>query len=156
MTEVPKRLGVVGAGVIGLEMGSVWRRLGAQTTVLEALPALLPAADEAVAKEAKRVVREARSRRSIPASRSPASTCRPKKCVVRYTDAEGKAQRETFDRLIVSIGRVPHTAGLGAATVGLGLDERGFVAVDGDCRTNLPQRLGGGRRRPRPDARAQG
>ena len=57
--------------------------------------------------------------------------------VVRYNDAEGKAQRATFDRLIVSIGRVPHTAGLGAATVGLGLDERGFVAVDGECRTNL-------------------
>ena len=133
--EVPKRLGVIGAGVIGLEMGSVWRRLGAQTTVLEALPALLPAADEAVAKEAKRVF--AKQGLAIHTGVAITGVDVSADVVVRYNDAEGKAQSATFDRLIVSIGRVPHTAGLGAATVGLGLDERGFVAVDGECRTNL-------------------
>jgi dihydrolipoamide dehydrogenase len=136
MKEVPKRLGVVGAGVIGLEMGSVWRRLGAHTTVLEALPTLLPAADEAVAKEAKRVF----AKQGLAIHTGVAITgvdVKADEVVVRYNDAEGKAERAAFDRLIVSIGRIPYTAGLGAATVGLGLDERGFVAVDGECRTNL-------------------
>jgi dihydrolipoamide dehydrogenase len=137
LTEVPKRLGVVGAGVIGLEMGSVWRRLGAQTTVLEALPAFLGAADEAVAKEAKRVF--ARQGLAIHTGIAITGvTVGADDVAVEYSDAEGKAQRATFDRLIVSIGRVPRTAGLGAATVGLRVDERGFVAVDDECRTNLP------------------
>jgi dihydrolipoyl dehydrogenase len=136
MAEVPKRLGVVGAGVIGLEMGSVWRRLGAQTTVLEALPAFLGAADESVAKEAKRVF----TKQGLAIHTGIAITgveVGAVEVVVDYTDSAQKPQRAAFDRLIVSIGRVPHTAGLGAATVGLALDERGFVAVDGECRTNL-------------------
>ncbi len=137
LTEVPKRLGVVGAGVIGLEMGSVWRRLGAQTTVLEALPAFLGAADEAVAKEAKRVF--ARQGLAIHTGITITGVkARADEVGVEYNDAEGKAQRATFDRLIVSIGREPRTAGLDAAAVGLRLDERGFVAVDDECRTNLP------------------
>jgi len=134
---VPKRLGVVGAGVIGLEMGSVWRRLGAQTTVLEALPDFLGAADEAVAKEAKRVF----AKQGLVIHTGVAITgvdATGKEVVVRYDDADGKAQQASFDRLIVAIGRVPHTAGLAAAAVGLGLDARGFVAVDAECRTNLP------------------
>ena len=137
ITEVPKRLGVVGAGVIGLEMGSVWRRLGAQTTVLEALPDFLGAADEAVAKEAKRVF----AKQGLVIHTGVAITgvdATGKEVVVRYDDADGKAQQASFDRLIVAIGRVPHTAGLAAAAVGLGLDARGFVAVDAECRTNLP------------------
>jgi dihydrolipoamide dehydrogenase len=136
MTEVPKRLGVVGAGVIGLEMGSVWRRLGAQTTVLEALPTFLPAADEAVAKEAKRVF----AKQALVIRTGVAITgvdLSGQEIVVKYNDATGAGQQAAFDRLIVSIGRVPHTAGLGADVVGLGLDERGFVAVDAECRTNL-------------------
>lgn len=135
--NVPERLGVVGAGVIGLEMGSVWRRLGAATTVLEALPTFLGAADEAVAKEAKRVF----AKQGLVIHTGVAITAvaaRKDDVVVRYKDAEGKAQEATFDRLIVAIGRVPHTAGLEAATVNLSLDPRGFVAVDDDCRTNLP------------------
>ena len=137
MTEVPKRLGVVGAGVIGLEMGSLWRRLGAQTTVLEALPAFLGAADEAVAKEAKRVF----GKQGLAIHTGVAITgvdVAGRDIIVRYVDAEGNPQQATFDKLIVSIGRVPHTAGLNAAAVGLRLDERGFVAVDDECRTNLP------------------
>jgi dihydrolipoamide dehydrogenase len=137
MPEVPKRLGVVGAGVIGLEMGSVWRRLGAQTTILEALPDFLGAADQAVAKEAKRVF--ARQGLAIQTGVSITGVDTAGDAVeVRYTDADGKAQQAAFDRLIVAIGRLPRTGGLAADTVGLRLDERGFVAVDGECRTNLP------------------
>jgi dihydrolipoamide dehydrogenase len=134
--EVPRRLGVVGAGVIGLEMGSVWRRLGAQTTVLEALPALLPGADAAVAKEAGRAF--AKQGLAIHTGVAiSAVTVGEAEVVVDYADAAGAPQRAAFDRLIVAIGRAPHTAGLGAEAVGMQLDERGFVAVDADCRTNL-------------------
>ena len=137
MAEVPKRLGVVGAGVIGLEMGSVWRRLGAQTTVLEALPAFLGAADAAVAKEASRAFAKQglAIHTGIAISRVTVGAA---DVLVDYADSAGKSQRATFDRLVVAIGRAPHTAGLGAARVGLQLDERGFVAVDEECRTNLP------------------
>ena len=136
MPEVPKRLGVVGAGVIGLEMGSVWRRLGSQVTVLEALPAFLGVADEAVAKEAQRVF--AKQGLAIALGVSITKVTPGKDDVtVEWTDVGGKPQAATFDRLIVSIGRLPHTAGLGADKVGLALDERGFVGVDDECRTNL-------------------
>jgi dihydrolipoamide dehydrogenase len=138
LTEVPKRLGVVGAGVIGLEMGSVWRRLGAAVTVLEALPEFLGAADEAVAKEARKVF----ARQGLAIETGVAITAvtpgTKAEVTVAYTDAAGKAQAATFDKLIVSIGRIPNTDGLGAETVGLALDARGFIAVDGECRTNLP------------------
>ncbi|MDH5285113.1 MAG: dihydrolipoyl dehydrogenase [Betaproteobacteria bacterium] len=136
--EVPRRLGVVGAGVIGLEMGSVWRRLGAEVTVLEALPAFLGAADEAVAKEAQKLF--ARQGLAIHLGVSITSVKAGRSGVkVDWNDAGGAAQSAAFDRLIVSIGRVPNTEGLNAAAVGLAIDERGFVAVDGECRTNLPQ-----------------
>ena len=136
MTEVPQRLGVVGAGVIGLEMGSVWRRLGARTTVLEALPAFLGAADEAVAKEAKKLF----AKQGLAIHTGVAVTqikVAKDQVSVAYTDAAGVAQEAIYDKLIVSIGRVPHTAGLNAAAVGLHLDERGFIAVNDECRTNL-------------------
>lgn len=135
--DVPKKLAVVGAGVIGLELGSVWRRLGAEVTLLEALPAFLGAADAAVAKEALRLF----AKQGLAIHLGVAITgvqCGKNDVAVAYTDASGKAQRATFDRLIVSIGRVPHTQGLNGKAVGLGFDERGFVTVDGDCKTNLP------------------
>jgi dihydrolipoamide dehydrogenase len=134
--EVPKTLGVVGAGVIGVEMGSVWRRLGSDVTMLEALPAFLPAADEAVAREALKAFKK----QGLTIHTGIAITnvrAGKQKVDVTYNDAAGNVSTVTFDRLIVAIGRVPHTAGLGAETVGLKLDERGFVAVDGECRTNL-------------------
>lgn len=134
---VPKRLGVVGAGVVGLEMGSVWRRLGADVTILEALPAFLGAADEAVAKEAQKAF--ARQGMAIVLGAKIAAVRVGKDDVtVDYADAAGAAQSATFDRLIVSIGRAPNTAGLGAESVGLKLDARGLIDVDDDCRTNLP------------------
>jgi dihydrolipoamide dehydrogenase len=134
---VPKTLGVIGAGVIGLEMGSVWRRLGAHVTVLEALPVFLGAADQQIAKEAHKVF--SKQGLKIQLGVKIAQVKSGKKGVsVSYTDAAGAAQTLDCDRLIVSIGRVPNTIGLNGEAVGLKLDERGFVAVDDDCRSNLP------------------
>jgi len=136
IAEVPKRLGVIGAGVIGLEMGSVWRRLGAEVTILEALPTFLGAADEAIAKEAAKVF--AKQGLKIELGVKIGSVDRKKNVKVQYTASDNSSKSLESDRLIVSIGRLPNTEGLNAAAVGLKLDERGFVAVDGDCRTNLP------------------
>ncbi len=134
---VPKMLGVIGAGVIGLEMGSVWRRLGAEVTVLEALPSFLGAVDEQIAKEAHKLF--AKQGLAISLGVKIGAIKPGKKDVtVEYTDDKGGAQKAVFDKLIVSIGRVPNTIGLNAEGVGLKLDERGFIAVDGDCKTNLP------------------
>src|SRR5437867_4358660 len=134
--DVPKRLGVIGAGVIGLEMGSVWRRLGADVTVLEALPAFLGAADEAIAKEAAKLFAKQGLKIEVGVKVGPVEH---KKAVkVQYAVPDSSSKTLECDRLIVSIGRIPNTDGLNAAGVGLKIDERGFVVVDGDCRTNLP------------------
>jgi dihydrolipoamide dehydrogenase len=134
---VPANLGVIGAGVIGLEMGSVWRRLGARVTVLEGLPAFLGAVDEQIAKEAQKLF--TKQGLSINLSCKISKVTPGKKDVtVEYTDATGAEQKATFDKLIVSIGRVPNTIGLNTDAIGLKLDERGFVLVDDDCKTNLP------------------
>lgn len=137
IADVPKRLGVIGAGVIGLEMGSVWRRLGSEVTVLEALPAFLGAVDEQVAKEALKQF----TKQGLAINLSVkigAITAGKNDVTVNYVDDKGAAQKAVFDKLIISIGRVPNTIGLNAEAVGLKLDERGFVAVDGDCKTSLP------------------
>ncbi len=134
--ELPKRLGVIGAGVIGLEMGSVWRRLGSEVTILEALPVFLGAADEQVAKEALKVF--TKQGLAMHMGVKVGKVTAGKDVRIEYADSAGKAQTLAVDKLIVSIGRVPNTEGLGAAAAGLKLDERGFVAVDDDCRTNLP------------------
>ena len=134
---VPAKLGVIGAGVIGLEMGSVWRRLGAKVTVLEGLPTFLGAVDEQIAKEAHKLF--TKQGLDIQLGVKINSVTKGDNSVtVDYADAAGAAKSETFDRLIISIGRVPNTNGLGIETVGVQLDERGFVAVDGECRTNVP------------------
>ena len=134
--EVPRRLGVVGAGVVGLEMGSVWRRLGSDVTILEALPTFLGAADEAIAKEAQKAFAKQGIAIKLGVGIG-AVRVGTDDVAVDYTDATGAAQTAAFDRLIVSIGRAPMTAGLGAEAVGLKLDSRGFIDVDDDCRTNL-------------------
>ena len=133
---VPKRLGVVGAGVIGLEMSSVWRRLGSQVTVLEALPTFLGVADDAVAREAQRVFAKQGLAIQLGIAITKV-TVGKRDVVVEWKDSAGKPATATFDALIVSIGRIPHTAQLGADKVGLALDDRGFVTVDDECRTNL-------------------
>ncbi|EJM99775.1 dihydrolipoyl dehydrogenase [Herbaspirillum sp. YR522] len=136
ITEVPKKLGVIGAGVIGLEMGSVWRRLGAEVTVLEALPAFLGAVDEQIAKEAQKLLTKQGLKVSLGVKIGEIKAGK-KSVTVEYTDSQGAAQKGEFDKLIVSIGRTPNTIGLNGEAIGLKLDERGFVAVDGDCKTNL-------------------
>jgi dihydrolipoamide dehydrogenase len=138
LTEIPKRLGVVGAGVIGLEMGSVWRRLGADVTILEALPAFLPAADEQVAKEAFRVFNGPLDLKIYTGVKITAVKGGKKAVSLTYTDRDGNTRMADFDRLIVAIGRVPNTAGLSADAVGLKIDARGYVEVDDCNRTNLP------------------
>ena len=135
--SVPAKLGVIGAGVIGLELGSVWRRLGSEVTVLEGLPTFLGAVDEQIAKEAQKLL--TKQGLSINLSCKITKVEAGKDNVsVEYTDAKGEAQKATFDKLIVSIGRVANTIGLGADKVGLAVDERGMITVDGDCKTNLP------------------
>jgi dihydrolipoamide dehydrogenase len=137
LTEVPKRLGVIGAGVIGLEMGSVWRRLGSEVTVLEALPSFLGAVDQQVAKEAHKLFTKQGLAIQLGV-KIAAVTAGKNNVTVNYTDDKGAAQKAVFDKLIVSIGRVPNTAGLNAEAVGLKLDERGFIDVDDDCKSTLP------------------
>jgi dihydrolipoamide dehydrogenase len=134
---VPKRLGVIGAGVIGLELGSVWKRVGAQVTVLEALPDFLAAADAAVAKEAWKVFTQKQSLDIRLGVRIGSVTQGKNGVTVEYEAGDENHVLEC-DKLIVSVGRVPNTAGLGCETVGLKLDERGRVDVDEHCRTNLP------------------
>ncbi|WP_127996489.1 dihydrolipoyl dehydrogenase [Piscinibacter defluvii] len=134
---VPKKLGVVGSGVIGLEMGSVWRRLGAEVTILEALPGFLGAADEQVAKEAQKAFVKQGLKFEFGVNISAVKSDKAG-VTVAYTNAKGEAASLAVDKLIVSIGRVPNTTGLNPEGVGLKLDERGAIVVDGDCRTNLP------------------
>ncbi|MBX3621913.1 MAG: dihydrolipoyl dehydrogenase [Rhizobacter sp.] len=134
---VPKKLGVIGSGVIGLEMGSVWRRLGAEVTILEALPAFLGAVDEQIAKEAQKAFNKQGLKIELGVKISDVKSGK-KGVTVSYANAKGEAQTLEVDKLIVSIGRVPNTNGLNPEAVGLKLDERGAVIVDDDCRTNLP------------------
>ncbi|WP_325344472.1 dihydrolipoyl dehydrogenase [Xylophilus sp.] len=136
-TEVPKKLGVIGSGVIGLELGSVWRRLGADVTILEGLPTFLAAADEQVAKEAKKAFDKQGLKIELGAKVGEIKAGK-KGVSIAWTDAKGEARTLEVDKLIVSIGRVPNTVGLNAEAVGLKLDERGAIAVDDDNRTNLP------------------
>jgi dihydrolipoamide dehydrogenase len=137
--SVPERLGIIGAGVIGLELGSVWRRLGSKVQILEALPAFLGAADESIAQEAWKIfTREGEL--AIELGVGVGAVTRGKSGVsVAYRTAEGREATLACDRLIVSIGRVPNTEGLGAEAVGLRIDANGFVEVDKNCRASLPR-----------------
>jgi len=137
-TAVPKRLGVIGAGVIGLELGSVWRRLGAEVTILEALPAFLGACDESIAKEAWKVFTKEQSLNIKLGVKIEKVTQKKTAITIDYTDDKGLAQKLECDKLIVSVGRVPNTDNLGANNVGLKVSERGFIEVDDHCKTNLP------------------
>ena len=137
LTDVPKKLGLIGSGVIGLEMGSVWRRLGAEVTILEGLPDFLGAVDQQIAKEAHKAF--VKQGLKIELGVKVGAVKVGKKGVsVAWTNAKGEAQTLDVDKLIVSIGRVPNTTGLNAEAVGLKLDERGAIVVDADCKSNLP------------------
>jgi dihydrolipoamide dehydrogenase len=134
--EVPARLGVIGAGVIGLELGSVWRRLGSEVTVLEALEQFLPIADAAIAKEAQRHFKKQGLDIKLGAKVSRAAVAGAAVDVV-YSDAQGEHAIQV-DKLVVAVGRRPFTQGLLAEGTGVRLDERGFIQVDEHCRTGVP------------------
>jgi dihydrolipoamide dehydrogenase len=118
-------------------MGSVWRRLGSEVTVLEALPVFLGAVDQDVAKEAQKIFTKQGLKIHLGA-KIESVTSNDGSVQVKWTDNKGGAQVLDCDRLIVSIGRIPNTRGLNAAAIGLSVDERGFVVVDAQCRTNVP------------------
>jgi len=134
---VPRRLGVIGAGVIGLELGSVWRRLGAEVVMLEALPDFLAFADQQLAKEALRHLKKQGLDIRLGAKVS-AATVRGEEVDVTYSDGRAE-QRLTVDRLVVAVGRRPYTQDLLAGDSGVGLDERGFISVDEHCRTTAAE-----------------
>ncbi|WP_416140079.1 dihydrolipoyl dehydrogenase [Halomonas sp. HK25] len=134
--ETPKRLGVIGAGIIGLELGSVWSRLGAEVTMLEAMDSFLPMVDTAIAKETQKLLKKQGLDIKLGA-RVTGSEVKGQEVVVKYTDAEGE-QEMTFDKLIVCVGRKPYTKGVVAEGLGIDLDERGFIHVDDQCRTSVP------------------
>ena len=121
--STPKKLGVIGAGVIGLELGSVWRRLGAEVTILEALPGFLAACDEGVAKEAQKLFTKQGLKINLGVKIGDVKATK-KGVTVAYTDNAGAAQTLECDRLIVSVGRVPNTDGLNLEAIGLKTDER--------------------------------
>jgi dihydrolipoamide dehydrogenase len=137
LSSVPKKLAVIGAGVIGLELGSVWRRLGSDVTVLEALPGFLAACDEAVSKEAWKVFTKQGLKIHLGVKIGEVKTGK-KGVSIAWTDAEGAAQVLEADRLIVSVGRVPNTEGLNLEAINLAVDERGFIPVDDHCATKMP------------------
>ena len=134
--ETPKRLGVIGAGVIGLELGSVWNRLGSEVTVLEAMDSFLPMVDQAVAKETQKLLKKQGLDIKLGA-RVTGSEIKDDEVVVKYADNEGDKEI-TFDKLIVCVGRRPYTQGLLGDDAGVNLDERGFIFVDDHCRTSVP------------------
>ncbi len=136
-TEVPKRLGVIGAGVIGLELGSVWRRLGSAVTMLEAMPGFLAACDEAVAKECWKIFTKQGLDIQLGVKIGEVSRSADG-ITVPYVDASGEQRSLVVDKLIVSVGRVPNTDKLGLESIGLAPNERGFIEVDDHCRTAQP------------------
>ncbi len=134
--QPPKRLGVVGAGVIGLELGSVWSRLGSKVVILEALPTLLPTVDQQIAKDAARQFKQQgldiRLGTNVTGAKSTADSV-----TVSYADNDGEHKLKV-DRLVVAVGRRPYTENLLEPGVGVDLDERGFIRVDEQCRTSVP------------------
>ena len=137
--EVPKRLGVIGGGVIGLELGSVWSRLGSDVTVLEAIDDFLPVADHQIAKESLKIlIKQGLSiKLGARVTGSKITKGAKKSVTVEYTDGEGE-QTAQFDKLIVAVGRRPYTRALFDESVSVARDERGFIEVDEQCATNIP------------------
>jgi dihydrolipoamide dehydrogenase len=134
--QAPRTLGVIGAGVIGLELGSVWKRLGSEVIILEALDEFLPACDRQIANETWKILQKQGLDIRMGA-KVTGSGSNNQQVIVTYEDRDGKHQINV-DKLIVAVGRKPNTQGLGATEAGLNMDERGFIIVDEHCRTNLP------------------
>ena len=136
LTEVPVRLGVIGAGVIGLELGSVWRRLGSEVVMLEALDEFLPMMDVQIAKEAGKIFKKQGLDIRLGA-RVIGTEVKKGKVEVTYTSAGGE-HTELFDKLIVAVGRRPRSEDLFSSDSGITLDERGFIYVNDNCETEAP------------------
>ena len=134
--KVPKRLGVIGAGVIGLEMGSVWRRLGSEVTVLEAMSDFLSAVDHSISKEAKKIFTKNLGLKIFTGVNIKDVKTRKKTVEVSF-DHDDREQKILFDKLVVSIGRVPNSSNIGSENIGLIIDEKGLIPVDEKNRTNL-------------------
>ncbi|MCK5497662.1 MAG: dihydrolipoyl dehydrogenase [Gammaproteobacteria bacterium] len=135
--ETPRKLGIIGAGVIGLELGSVWSRLGSEVIILEALDSFLEPVDNQLSDEAYKIL----SKQGLDirlGAKVTGTGSNNQEVIVVYEDAEGEKQQISVDKLIVAVGRTPNTQGLGAETAGLELDERGFIQIDDQCQTNLP------------------
>ncbi|MFZ2738002.1 MAG: dihydrolipoyl dehydrogenase [Burkholderiaceae bacterium] len=137
LAEQPKKLGLIGSGVIGLEMGSVWRRLGSEVTILEGLPTFLGAVDPQIAKEAHKAFTKQGLKIELGVQVGAIKSGK-KGVSIAYSNAKGEAQLLEVDKLIISIGRIPNTTGLNGAAVGLQLDDKGAVVVDASCKTSLP------------------
>jgi len=133
--EVPKRLGVIGAGVIGLELGSVWARLGSEVTVLEAADSFLAAVDNQISKEAYKILTK-QGLNVLLGAKVTGSVVNGNEVTVSYSDKEGD-KSQTFDKLIVAVGRKPITTNLLAENTGIEVDERGFIKVDDYCQTKV-------------------
>lgn len=133
--EVPKRLGVIGAGVIGLELGSVWRRLGSEVVVFEALDAFLPMADKDVSKTYKKVL-EKQGLDIRMGAKVAATEVNGREVTLKYNQV-GEDKEQVFDKVIVCVGRKPYTENLLSEDSGIQLTERGFVAVNDQCQTSV-------------------
>ncbi len=134
--ETPRKLGIIGAGVIGLELGSVWNRLGSEVIILEALDTFLEPVDDQLSDEAYKILSQQGLDIRLGA-RVTGTGSNNQEVIVIYEDTEGK-QQISVDKLIVAVGRTPNTEGLDTQACGLELDERGFIKVDDQCQTNLP------------------
>jgi dihydrolipoamide dehydrogenase len=137
ISEVPKRLGIIGAGVIGLEMGTVWQRLGSDVVVLEAMDTFLGTADKDLSKEAAKILKKQGMNIRLGALVTGTQVVN-NEVKVAVKKADGDSETLTFDKLIVAVGRKPYTEGLLSADSGVGLDERGFVRVNLRCKTDAP------------------
>jgi dihydrolipoamide dehydrogenase len=137
MSEVPARLGVIGAGVIGLELGSVWRRLGSEVVMLEALDEFLPMMDAQIAKETAKILKKQGLDIRL-GTRVTNAEVKDGKVEVSYSSADGDST-ESFDKLIVAVGRKPRSEELFASDSGLTLDERGYIFVNDFCETEAPR-----------------
>ena len=136
-TSVPRRLAIIGAGVIGLELGTVWRRLGTEVILLEAMETFLPLVDRQLADEALKIFTQQGLQIKL-GTRVTGTGCNNRQVTISYETQSRKSQLEV-DKVIVAVGRTANTSGLGAEACGMGLDARGFIQVDADCRTNLPE-----------------